>query len=401
MEGVSNDGQIVGDLEPSKAVPATRIYFVDYLRAAFVSLVFLHDTSIAYGAGGSWYYTLPATSPGAAGVLTLFTNFNQAWFMGLFFLLSGYFTPASYDRKGLKKFLKDRFIRLGIPLLVFFFVLNPITVYLAFVNVPPAVAAQQGLTLPLRLNWQFFVGNFGTGPLWFVEMLLIFDLCFALFRALSRKKQTQQQNSTFPTYRKIGAFILLLALSAYLLRIVMPIGQNFLQFPSLFDLPQYLSFFLVGVYASRRNLLNSMPDSMARRMFIVALVASATLLLLAITGTELSSLGWGSLLGYGSLSSAFYALWDSTFAVGTSMFWIGFFRKHFNSRGRLWKFLSQNFYAAYIIQAPVIVFVTAILLYNIRLESILNFILAALIIVPLTWVLAYAARKIPYANRIL
>ena len=83
------------------------------------------------------------------------------------------------------------------------------------------------------------------------------------------------------------------------------------------------------------------------------------------------------------------------------MFWIGFFRKHFNSRGRLWKFLSQNFYAAYIIQAPVIVFVTAILLYNIRLESILNFILAALIIVPLTWVLAYAARKIPYANRIL
>jgi peptidoglycan/LPS O-acetylase OafA/YrhL len=80
--------------------PKSRIYFADYLRAALVSLVVLHHISITYGASGSFYYIEPATNSAAAGLLSLFTNFNQAWFLGCFFLISGYFSPASFDRKG-------------------------------------------------------------------------------------------------------------------------------------------------------------------------------------------------------------------------------------------------------------------------------------------------------------
>lgn len=47
--------------------------------------------------------------------------------MGAFFLLAGYFIPGSYDRKGTGPFIKDRLIRLGIPMLVFYFVLNPLS----------------------------------------------------------------------------------------------------------------------------------------------------------------------------------------------------------------------------------------------------------------------------------
>ncbi len=74
----------------------------------------------------------------------------------------------------------------------------------------------------------------------------------------------------------------------------------------------------------------------------------------------------GSLLGYGSLSSAIYVLFDSTFAVGMSMFAISFFRSHFNSLGRLWKFSLQNFYTAYILQAPIIVTIAAVVLSSIH-----------------------------------
>ena len=91
----------------------TRIYFVDYLRGALVSLVILHHTAITYGGSGSFYYTESATDPVASLLLTLFTNFNQAWFLGAFFLLSAYFTPGSFDRKGVRGFLKDRLIRSG------------------------------------------------------------------------------------------------------------------------------------------------------------------------------------------------------------------------------------------------------------------------------------------------
>ena len=171
----------------------------------------------------------------------------------------------------------------------------------------------------------------------------------------------------------MGAFILVLALSAYLWRIVVPVNAQVLGFPSLFDLPQYLGLFIVGLAAARSDWLMKMPDAMAKRFFRIALIASATLLTLSLIGTVVTSLGWGSLVGYGSLSSAFYALWDSTFAVGMTMFAVSFFRKRFNSPGRLWSFAAKNFYAAYFLQATVIVTFSALLLYQVHLESLLKF----------------------------
>ncbi|HUK38649.1 MAG TPA: acyltransferase family protein [Methanomicrobiales archaeon] len=381
--------------------PGTRIFFVDYLKAAIVTLVFVHHLAITYGASGSFYYTEPATDAVSTVVLTLFTNFNQAWFLGLLFLLSGYFTPRSYERKGPGRFFRDRLVRLGIPLAIFFFVLNPVTVYLVGSLLPAAAAAQHGFTQPLTLSWQFFLSHVGTGPLWFVELLLIFDLGYMAWRLLAGKTDADgAKERPFPSYAKITAFILVLAASAYLLRIVAPIGAIDLGLPSLFDLPQYLGFFIVGLAAGRGDWLVKMPSSAAKKVSGVALLASLTLLPLAILGTFDASLGWGSLLGNGTPSSALYALWDSIFAVGTSMAVVAYFRSHFNHGGRVWKWASQYFYAAYILQAPILVFV-AVMLSPVHIESLLKFLLAAVIAVPLIWATAYLARKIPFADRIL
>jgi hypothetical protein len=364
--------------------------------------VILHHTAITYGASGSFYYTEPATDSVASGLLSLFTNFNQAWFMGLFFLISGYFSPTSFDRKGPAGYLRDRLIRLGVPLLVFFFVLSPITVYIAFSHTPAAELAQQGITFPISATWQFYVNAIGTGPLWFVELLLIFEFGYAVWRVATTHISSQERKGRpFPSYDKIGAFILVLASSSYLLRIVIPAGAYVLGFPSLFDLPQYLSFFVVGTVAASGDWLRDMPSSLANRFFGIAILATVTLLPLAIIGTEMSSLGWGTLLGYGSLSSAFYALWDSAFAVGMSMFVIAFFRRHFDAAGRFWNFFSKHFYTAYILQAPIIVAVTAIALAPVQLESLLKFALASVILLPLIWGAAYLVRKIPFVSMVV
>ncbi len=378
-----------------------RVYFADYLRGGLVSLVMLHHIAISYGGSGSFYYTVPATDPLASLLLSLFTNFNQAWFLGAFFLISGYFTPGSFDHKTVGQFLKDRLIRLGIPLLVFFFVLNPLTIYIAFYHMTPAELVAQGVTPPMGLNLTFISQAVGTGPLWFVEMLLLFEFGYVLWRVATRRITRNDADRPFPSYRKIAAFILVLAAASYLLWIVAPINAQILGFPSFFDLPQYLSFFIVGLAAARGGWLMVMPDLMAKRLFEIALIATGTLFVLSLIGTVDSSLGWGSLLGYGSLSSAFYALWNSVFAVGTTMFAISYFRKNFNSPGRLWSFAAKNFYGAYVLQAPVIVTITALLLYDVHIESLLEFALAAAMILPLTWGLAYLVRKIPYADRVL
>jgi len=386
---------------PTSAPSRIRLYFVDYLRAALVVLVILHHTAITYGGSGSFYYTEPATDSAASGLLSLFTNFNQAWFLGAFFLLSAYFTPASFDRKGATQFLKDRLIRLGIPLLVFFFVINPLTIYLAFYHMTPAQLVAQGITPPMGLSWTFISQAVGTGPLWFVEMLLIFEFGYAFWRIARKSSAKGGVPRPLPTYRKVAAFILVLATTSYLLWVVAPLNAQVLGFPSFFDVPQYLGLFVAGLAAARGDWLAKLPDSMAKRVFIVALIGTAVLLPLAVIGTDVPSLGWGSVVGYGSLSSAFYAIWTSTFAVGMTMFAIAFFRRHLNTPGRLWSFAAKNFYGAYILQATVIVMVSAFVLYQVQLESLLKFALAAIIIVPSTWALAFVVRKIPFFDRVL
>jgi fucose 4-O-acetylase-like acetyltransferase len=93
-----------------------RLFFIDNLRIGLIMLVVAHHVGQAYGPTGGWWYF---TSPERAPVLGAFFTVNRSFFMSLFFMISGYFLPQSFDRKG-RDFLKDRFVRLGIPLLAFF-----------------------------------------------------------------------------------------------------------------------------------------------------------------------------------------------------------------------------------------------------------------------------------------
>ena len=100
----------------------SRLFFVDHLRAVLAILVVLHHVALVYGASvpGFYYIEPPFTSPGVINplaylALLVFALFNQAWFMGAFFLLAGYFTPESFDRKGAGAFLMGKLVRLGIP----------------------------------------------------------------------------------------------------------------------------------------------------------------------------------------------------------------------------------------------------------------------------------------------
>jgi glucans biosynthesis protein C len=152
------------------AVATTRLYFADHLRVALTMLVVLHHLAVIYAANTPFYYLEPPYNDGAVLlVLVVFQLVNQAYFMGFFFLLAGYFTPESFDHKGPALFLKDRLLRLGIPLAVFLFVLSPIT-SIAIWQMPASLTK---ITTPL--TWQQYPKLIGQGPLWFASMLLIFD----------------------------------------------------------------------------------------------------------------------------------------------------------------------------------------------------------------------------------
>ncbi|MCB0155195.1 MAG: acyltransferase family protein, partial [Anaerolineae bacterium] len=251
----------------------TRLFFIDYLRAALVSLVVLHHLAVIYGGIPAFYYwESPVNDPLAEITLLVFVLFNQAWFMGALFLQAGYFTPGSFERKGPASFLKDRLRRLGLPLLVWIFVLNPISA-IGFFYMPTSIT---GITEPL--TWQAYPYLLGLGPLWFVAMLLIFSFGYAAWRRLTKNRGFFSLNkSSPPSYLAVGLFIAALALASYLLRIIIPLGKSVFGFPSLAYLPQYLSFFVVGIIAARRNWAKTIPESMGKAGFAIAGIAAFTL----------------------------------------------------------------------------------------------------------------------------
>lgn len=382
----------------------SRLFFVDHLRAALVILVVLHHVALVYGASVQDFYYIepPFTDPQAFLVLLVFALLNQAWFMGAFFLLAGYFTPGSFSRKGPGSFLKDRLLRLGIPLLVFYFVLSPISL-LGYWLMP---ATLTGITTPLTWEgfWQAYPALLDMGPTWFLALLLIFSFGYAGWQGLTRNRGLSSTGeASAPTYLQIGVFVLALALASYLMRIVIPIGTEVLGFPTLAYLPQYLSFFVVGVIALRHNWLRTVPASMGAAGFMTAIVATVVLFPLAFSGQWFSlevGEALGNAMGNGHWQSAVYALWDSLFAVGMTLAAITFFRRFFSGQSSLGRFLAEQSYAVYIIHIPIIVFL-AYALRGIDLGPVLKLGVAAAIVVPVCFVVAYGIRRIPGVSRIL
>ncbi len=403
----------------------SRLFFIDHWRAFLAILVVLHHVAIVYGASlqGYYYVEPPFTSPLAFVVLLVFALVNQAWFMGAFFLLAGYFTPGSFDRKGVASFLKGKLLRLGIPIVLFYFVLSPISFIGYFLMLPELTGNTSSLTW--GSFWIMYPKFIGLGPLWFVAMLLIFNFGYTAWRMLTKNrtsgskqtssglkqtssglKQTSsgsKQTSSVPSYLSIGIFVLVLAGASYLMRMIVPLGKSVSEFPTLAYLPQYLSFFVIGTLASRKNWFQTLPNSVGIVGFVAAMVAGVLLFPLAFSG-QLFSLELGPALdnsmGNGHWQSAVYVIWDSVFAVGICLGLITFFRRFFNRQGWFGTFLSQHSYAVYLIHIPIIVFL-AYALRGIAVGSLLKFGLASLVIVPICFAIASIVRKIPGASRVL
>ena len=230
-------GTIAADeRQPATAAAGTtrrapgRLLFVDNIRVFLTILVILHHLMIIYAGSGGWLYYEGRQDEITAALGAWFCAINQSYFMGLFLLISAYFVPGSYDRKGAAKFLKDRLIRLGIPLVLYSWVIRPLFVYLALVR---PVAPSSSLWNWYRFSYFRDYGIIGGGPLWFIETLLIFSLAYVLWRLVSDRWPARAtvgqslQTRPFPSSWDIILFGLGLAAATFLLRLWFPVNESF------------------------------------------------------------------------------------------------------------------------------------------------------------------------------
>ncbi|NRQ33432.1 acyltransferase [Nonomuraea sp. NN258] len=356
----------------TKAV--TRLGAIDNLRVVLTALVVLHHVAVTYGNIPLWFYVEPAQDP-SGRILDLFVLFNQAFFMGFFFLISGLFTPGSHDRKGGRAFARERLLRLGVPLLIFLVLLRPLVTLDAY-------AAHDELPY-----WLFYLVSWDPGQMWFVEVLLAFSLLYALWRR--RRDSIQAPPPAPPRFRSIALFTLGLAAVTVLWRIWVPTGTYVpvLGLPTPDFLPQYAAMFLAGTAAHRRGWFETLPRRAARLGLLAAALASAALLPAAFVLP-------------GPLGGAFMATWQSVFAVGIIIGLSVLFRERFHRQGPRGRFLSQHAYAVYLLHPLVLVAVGHALRW-LEAAAIVKFTLAAAVSLPLCWALAYLVRSLPGVKRVL
>ncbi|MFX0211112.1 MAG: acyltransferase family protein [Candidatus Hodarchaeota archaeon] len=389
-------------IESSSAIK--RMLYIDNTRVYLTILVILHHLAICFGGSGHWAIEVEATDPISPILLLLFNGVNQAYFMSLFFFLSAYFSPRSYNKKGPKEFMKDRLIRLGIPVLVYIFILSPIVSFLLLKYVWGEEISLFTILDIIVLNIEQF--NFSVGPLWFVVVLLIFTTGYAFYRLivdnyLSKYTFIPYENS-FPTNKAIIVSIISTALLTFVVRLWFPEGMEVIYF-QLGHYVHYIFWYIIGIMAYHGNWLNHLTALQARywgKVTLVGILAffPSLILMLVLNGGEE---GLGELIAGGwHWQALLVATWSSVLCFSISIWLLAFFKRKYNHQSPFVKLLSKNAYTVYIIHI-IMAIVVVIPLLSIDLPSIVKLIIASMITIPLCFILAHLIRKIPFSSRVL
>ena len=284
-----------------------RLYYLDNLKVCLTVLVIMHHAGQAYGNGGDWAYT-PSNPAEFMPWIWHFFSTNAAFFMGLYFFISGYFVPRSFDKQGTKQFVHKKLLRLGVPLLFMGGIISILS------------------------------GKPEIGHMWFVESLLVFCLIYALIRQWVQP--VNEACYSKPTIIGLLVVALLMGVGSYVIRQISPQDHWIWPF-GIIPLPmepahylQYVMMFVLGILAYRFQWLDKMSNSVG---FMALLIGIA--------------LAMGNYLRDGGPWDAFvwqwFGIYESLMCVFISFGLIWLFREFVSTTSRFWQWCAAQSYGAY------------------------------------------------------
>jgi glucan biosynthesis protein C len=373
-----------------------RLYYLDNLKIFLIILVVIHHVGQAYGStGGSWFYSYPGER---VKPLELFFLFNASFFMGLFFFISGYFFPGSFDRHGPRKFIADKLVRFGIPLIFALVLMIPIIEYVRYINYVN------------HINFKdFYIREwFGYAPdktvhshlanfahFWFIEHLLVYSFLYAIIGTVLQKCMSSKTAFTVRQIRlyAITPYIIILGIITNLIRTVWAFPMDrwigllgFIQMEPA-HIPQYMSLFILGILAYRWSFLESITTP--RNMFWF------------LPGLGIYVITIAQLFGTGSQNAFF--MWEyreGLLCVGVCIGLLALFKTYFNRTGRIMHVLSKNTYGTYILHVPVVV-ALQYAFDPVHAGALTLFVIVSILSVPGAFLVSFLVRLIPGVKRIL
>lgn len=373
-----------------------RLDYIDNIRILLTGIVVLHHLAITYGAPGGWYYReFEVTDLDLLPLITLvlFAASNQAYFMGFFFLLGGFFSAKSLTKKGPKTFLIQRILRLGIPIFLFVYLISPI-LRLSFrrIRYKSAINLDSIRSTYLQLDFAYELG-----PMWFVVLLLIFSL---LLPFLIKYIQKYAAVLTNPSRQHVLLIAFLIGFATFLVRIPFPVGTVFqpinLQTPYLI---QYIFLFYFGAVVYFAGWEKEIPAiSLKFWLHLDLLMVGLMPILFFLSGGASGDVT--PALGGFQWQSLALSIWEQVFCLCTITSLLVVFYKFFNQSTNLTRELAASSYAAYILH-PLVLVILAAVLQNYRYSPLLKITITAVPALILCFLTASAFRRLPGINSIL
>jgi len=387
--------------------PKPKLHYINNIKIFLTNLVILHHIAMLVGGGTTiWGVPVIYTDNWGSKALNLFITTNASYFMQLFFFFSGYFVPKSFDKKGSVVFLQERIKRLGIPSVVYSFLIGPyvqIGFGYLFFNKQYWLADKFVSALPLVM----------TGVTWFPQTLIVFNLIYA-FACKKNWSPTMKCPTVF------GFFLLSLMIGTVtgIINLFLPGDRSFFG-ASVFGFDYFSSilFFFGGAIAQRNNWMDDIKEKRSRMaiyswMILAFLFVIWNFVLFPLLGFPTSYTDYPSLHVIG------FAVYIGPVQMGLSLGVVVFFMDYVNRSYWCTQFFSVSMYTAYIIQPAVITFTQWIWILvlqatnNVTIASqafyynngnliLPGFIFESMLTLILIWPLSYGIRSIPGFSKVL
>jgi fucose 4-O-acetylase-like acetyltransferase len=383
---------------PAHAAPKakTRNLSLDRARTFLTLVVILHHAVIPYTFYGH-------TDPKEFFGFDMIVLATDSFFMAMFFFLSGLFAWPGIARKGAVNYLTDRLLRIGLPFVICAFTVIPLAYY--------AISLRQNPEIDFSQFWWTTItkGPWPSGPIWFLWVLLTFDVVACILYRLSPHMLDWINRLSLRGRRRPAEFFaVMLAITA---AFYIP-GRMYYGSASWFEFGPfsvqhgrvmlYATYFFFGAGVGLANLDRGVlaPDGRMAKVswdwMILAIVPYY--LMWVLIGIKRENLGNPSPLP--DWYEAAYAFCFAVFSVAILFLILAYFLRFAQGGKSSLDLMQSDAYGMFLVHYPIALWLQY-WLFDFNMPATVKAPIGFVLTVLLSWALTRALRQIPGAKRVL
>lgn len=337
----------------------TRLHYMDNLRALAMLTGVVFHAALAYSVLAHPFW--PTADKGQSLIVDAFAWFVHLFRMPLFFVVAGFFAALLVQKRGIGGMLKNRFMRIVLPLIAFW----PLVYFSMSWLIRTAITEVEHLSPLLQMIKPWLANpQAPTAPptlvhLWFLAYMMCFCILVWVASTLELHKHFARLDralSAWTPMKTVGLVPLLLMPALFDVPAPFPAPESF--FPQWWAILFYGTYFLIGFRLFHQGQWLEQLSPFAPRLLLISLLAYALFLyLLQANGMAKPDLLLQAVL---VLLQAYIGYWMTLVCIIFGQRWLD------KPRGAL-RYIADASYWVYLVHLPLI-FVIQIPLMDVNLH---------------------------------